>query len=184
MNLPKPSSKKVPSYQLGVSDKALASSIKLSLGVDCISDDSVLEIARGLRLHGAKMLKGLADGDVEKAQLGLGHSYSRAKVKFNVNRVDNMIIQAISLVDQMDKDINTFSMRLREWYSWHFPELSKLVQDIEMYAKAAIAIKNRALLSESNSSSIVGALGGDAELAKLIFEASKSSMGTALQSRF
>ena len=48
-----------------------------------------------------------------KAQLGLGHSYSRAKVKFNVNRVDNMIIQSISLMDQLDKDINTFSMRLR-----------------------------------------------------------------------
>lgn len=48
-----------------------------------------------------------------KAQLGLGHSYSRAKVKFNVHRVDNMIIQSISLLDQLDKDINTFSMRIR-----------------------------------------------------------------------
>ena len=48
-----------------------------------------------------------------KAQLGLGHSYSHAKVKFNVNRVDNMIIQSISLMDQLDKDINTFSMRIR-----------------------------------------------------------------------
>ena len=28
-----------------------------------------------------------------RAQLGLAHSYSRAKVKFNVNRQDNMIIQ-------------------------------------------------------------------------------------------
>lgn len=31
--------------------------------------------------------------DYRKAQLGLAHSYSRAKVKFNVNRADNMIIQ-------------------------------------------------------------------------------------------
>ena len=45
--------------------------------------------------------------------LGLGHSYSRAKVKFNVNRSDNMIIQSISLLDQLDKDINTFAMRIR-----------------------------------------------------------------------
>ena len=29
----------------------------------------------------------------DKAQLGLSHSYSRAKVKFNVNKSDNMIIQ-------------------------------------------------------------------------------------------
>ena len=48
-----------------------------------------------------------------KAQLSLGHSYSRAKVKFNVHRVDNMIIQSIALLDQLDKDINTFSMRIR-----------------------------------------------------------------------
>ena len=56
---------------------------------------------------------GLSVSAAAKAQLGLGHSYSRAKVKFNVNRVDNMIIQSISLMDQLDKDINTFSMRIR-----------------------------------------------------------------------
>ena len=51
--------------------------------------------------------------DLEKAQLGLGHSYSKANVKFNVNRVDNMVIQAISLLNTLDKDINTFCMRVR-----------------------------------------------------------------------
>lgn len=35
----------------------------------------------------------LAAVDLGRAQLGLAHSYSRAKVKFNVNRQDNMIIQ-------------------------------------------------------------------------------------------
>ena len=52
-------------------------------------------------------------GDLEKSQLGLAHSYSRAKVKFNVNRVDNMVIQAIFLLDTLDKDINSFAMRVR-----------------------------------------------------------------------
>lgn len=52
-------------------------------------------------------------GDIEKAQLGLSHSYSRSKVKFNVNRVDNMVIQAIFLLDTLDKDVNSFSMRVR-----------------------------------------------------------------------
>ena len=55
----------------------------------------------------------LQPSDLEKAQLGLGHSYSRAKVKFNVNRVDNMVIQAIFLLDTLDKDVNSFSMRVR-----------------------------------------------------------------------
>ena len=56
---------------------------------------------------------GLSELGASKAQLGLGHSYSRAKVKFNVHRVDNMIIQTIAILDQLDKDINTFSMRIR-----------------------------------------------------------------------
>ena len=55
----------------------------------------------------------LTNIDLEKAQLSLGHSYSRANMKFNVNRVDNMVIQAISLLDTLDKDINTFCKRLR-----------------------------------------------------------------------
>ncbi len=37
--------------------------------------------------------------------------------------------QAIALLDTLDKDINTFVMRVREWYSWHFPELVKIVND-------------------------------------------------------
>lgn len=67
----------------------------------------------GIRLHFHKFVKGLTELNASKAQLGLGHSYSRCKVKFNVNRADNMIIQSINLLDQLDKDINTFSMRCR-----------------------------------------------------------------------
>lgn len=70
-------------------------------------------VPAGIRLHFPSLVRGLTAQSAAKAQLGLGHSYSRAKVKFNVHRVDNMIIQSISLLDQLDKDINTFSMRVR-----------------------------------------------------------------------
>ena len=53
----------------------------------------VVELLRGVRRHFARFVKELKDGDLEKAQLGLAHSYSRSKVKFNVNRADNHIIQ-------------------------------------------------------------------------------------------
>lgn len=78
----------------------------------------------GIRLHFCHLIKGLTAPSASKAQLGLGHSYSRAKVKFNVNRVDNMIIQSISLLDQLDKDINTFSMRVR-WALTPHPRLGR-----------------------------------------------------------
>ena len=59
----------------------------------------------------------------------------------NPARSDNMIIQSICLLDQLDKDLNTFAMRVREWYCWHFPELRELVKDNYMFARCAAYIK-------------------------------------------
>lgn len=98
---------------LGVSDPKLGASISEAVGISCNHVGAVPEIVRGIRHHFAKLVKGFTVKSSGVAQLGLGHSYSRAKVKFNVNRVDNMIIQSIALLDQLDKDINTFSMRIR-----------------------------------------------------------------------
>lgn len=170
--------KKGSAFVLGVSDKALASNIKTEMGIECISDDFVLEIVRGLRMFAQTMLKQFREGDLEKAQLGLGHSYSRAKVKFNVHRSDNMIIQSSALLDQLDKDINTFAMRMREWYGWHFPELSKLVSDHRLFAKLALAIPNKSELTEEHLPSVEAATDGDVGLSKLILDAARSSMGT------
>lgn len=61
----------------------------------------------------------------------------------NPARSDNMIIQSICLLDQLDKDLNTFAMRVREWYCWHFPELRELVKDNYMFARCAAYIKVR-----------------------------------------
>lgn len=128
-NLPKPSSgekKKEAKIQLGVADSKIASSINEAVGVSCTATGAVPEILRGIRVHFPNMVKGLTDKSQSKAQLGLGHAYSRSKVKFNVNRVDNMIIQAINLLDQLDKDINTFSMRIRSVFCCRISTLTIL----------------------------------------------------------
>jgi hypothetical protein len=52
-----------------------------------------------------------------------------------------MLLQAIALLDTLDKDVNTFVMRVREWYSWHFPELVKIVNDNYQYARIALIVK-------------------------------------------
>lgn len=54
-----------------------------------------------------------------------------------------MIIQAIGLLDDLDKELNTYAMRVREWYGWHFPELSKIVQDNILYAKTVKLMGDR-----------------------------------------
>ena len=74
-------------------------------------------------------------GRLSTANLGIGHSFARHNIKFDEKRQDKAIINSFSLLDTMDKNLNTFSMRLKESYGWHFPELSKLVSDNESYAK-------------------------------------------------
>ncbi|KAM3751955.1 hypothetical protein ACB098_04G151300 [Castanea mollissima] len=113
LNLPKVKGDKKPKFKLGLVDTKIGSHIHEVTKIPCESGDFVHELLRGVRLHFSKFLKDLKPGDLEKAQLGLGHRYSRAKVKFNVNRVDNMVIQAILLLDTLDKDVNSFSMRVR-----------------------------------------------------------------------
>ncbi|CAE6479930.1 unnamed protein product [Rhizoctonia solani] len=175
LNLPK-HSKKSPVI-LGVSEKNLAGSIVSTLSIECDTSEKSLELIRGVRLHAEKLLKGLETGDVSKAQLGLGHSYSRAKVKFNVNRSDNMIIQAIALLDQLDKDVNTNAMRTREWYGWHFPELARLVPDSLQYAKCARLIGSKESLTENHIPELAAILDDDETRAKNVLDAARTSMG-------
>merc|ERR1712142_503202 len=99
-----------------------------------------------------------------------------AKVKFNVNKSDNMIIQSIALLDQLDKDINTFCMRIREWYSYHFPELIKIVPENALYAKVVKLIKNRKEVAQDHLEELEAIL-MDSARAQAVIDASKSSMG-------
>ncbi|XP_033920446.1 nucleolar protein 56 [Melopsittacus undulatus] len=161
---------------LGVADAKLGAAILEELGYQCQTGGVVAELLRGIRLHFHVLVKGLTAQSASKAQLGLGHSYSRAKVKFNVNRVDNMIIQSVSLLDQLDKDINTFSMRVREWYGYHFPELIKIIPENSMYCRVAKFIGNRRELSEESLEGLEEIV-MDGAKAQAILDASRSSMG-------
>jgi len=173
-NLPKPAKKQ--KTLLGISDSKLAATISEELGHSVMHTGVVPEIMRGIRFHFHKLVKGLTEVSASKAQLGLGHSYSRSKVKFNVHRSDNMIIQSIALLDQLDKDINTFSMRIREWYSYHFPELVKIVNENYMYARVAKYIKDRKAFTEDQVEGIEEIV-MDSAKAKAIWDAMRSSMG-------
>jgi len=172
-NLPKPKKEK---YTLGIADAKLGAALGEAIKISCSHIGAVPEIIRGCRMHFHNLVKGVTDKTAGVAQLGLGHSYSRAKVKFNVHRSDNMIIQSIALLDQLDKDINTFSMRIREWYSYHFPELIKIVPENNMYAKVAHFICDRKTLDQTKLEGLEEIV-MDSEKAQAIIDASKMSMG-------
>lgn len=177
LNLPKTKPGKSSKFSLAVEDAKVGNVVQETTGVKCVANDAVFELFRGVRMHFTRFIKALKDEDLAQAQLGLGHSYSRAKVKFNVNKVDNMIIQSIALVDQLDKDLNTFAMRVREWYSWHFPELVQIVNDNYTFCRLALLIKNKSELSEDSLASLEEVT-MDKTKAQEIIDAAKMSMGT------
>lgn len=182
VNLPKASKKN--KITIGVSDRSLAGGIKAAFpGIECETADTsevVQTMLRGIRQHAPKLLKQLQEGDIERAQLGLGHAYSRAKVKFSVQKNDNHIIQAIATLDHLDKAINTFSMRVREWYSWHFPELIRIVSDNQEYARLALFIGDKKRLSDDDLHGVAEHVKDDPQIAQSIIDAAKVSMGQDL----
>jgi len=87
-----------------------------------------------------------------------------------------MIIQSIALLDQLDKDLNTFAMRVREWYCWHFPELRDLVKDNYVFARCAAYVQDRTTLTEEKMEGLTE-ITLDEELSQGILTAAKTSMG-------
>jgi nucleolar protein 56 len=175
-SLPKVKEGKRAKFVVGVSEPKIGNAISETLSIPCECNDLTLELFRAIRLHFHHFIDGLNATDMDKAQLGLAHAYSRSHVKFDVNRADKHIIQAIALLDQMDKDLNTFSMRVREWYSWHFPELVKIVNDNVIYARLCLAIQNKETLNEDSLEELEE-LTGDGVKAQQILDASQVSMG-------
>lgn len=171
LNLPK----KSKNYQLGVIDPELGK--ELSERFSITHGNHVRELLRGCRLHFSRIVKDLAEMDLAKARLGLGHSYSRNRMRLDPNRQDKPIINTISLLDNLDKNINTFAMRVREWYAWHFPELTKIVTDNIVYAKVARTVRVRADFdAKDKMDTLVEATGSD-EVAGEVVKSMKISMG-------
>ncbi|GBN06637.1 Nucleolar protein 56, partial [Araneus ventricosus] len=169
--------KKKNKYVLGVEDTQLITPIKEKLEIICNSTDAVRGLIRGIRFHFHNLVPGFNDVNAPtKAQLGLAHAYSRSKVKFNVGRVDNMIIQTVTLVDQLDKDINSLTMRIREWYSHHFPELIKIVSENTLYIQCINAIRDRKNMPDDATEQLQNIL-NDPDKVQNVIELARSSMG-------
>jgi len=130
--------KKELTDELGVADTKLGGLIKDKLDISCIADNRVFELLRGIRSQMTTLIEGLGADQLKAMQLGLGHTLSRYKLKFSPDKVDTMIVQAIGLLDELDKEINTYAMRTKEWYGWHFPEMGKIIVDNLQYTKCIL----------------------------------------------
>ncbi|KAG5833170.1 hypothetical protein ANANG_G00273010 [Anguilla anguilla] len=141
--------------QLAITDAKLGGVIKDKLNLSCVHSPAVSELMRGIRNQMEGLITGLPPREISAMSLGLAHSLSRYKLKFSPDKVDTMIVQAISLLDDLDKELNNYIMRCREWYGWHFPELGKIITDNLAYCKSVRKLGDRTNVATTDLSDIL-----------------------------
>jgi len=118
-------------------------------------------------------------GFVEKPEeiRDLTHEVSVALTRIEIRKAaekrDLLIAQAIQAIDDLDKTLNLFASRLREWYGLHFPELSRLVDKHEAYLRLVGTIGDRIDFTSEN----LEKAGLSSDKIKAIVTAAKTSMG-------
>ncbi|KAI9904619.1 hypothetical protein N3K66_001148 [Trichothecium roseum] len=162
---------------LAVADMKLGSSIANlpDSKITAISGSDTTDLFRSIREHISSLVPGLETSAIDRMALGLSHSMSRHRLKFSAEKVDSMIIQAIKMLDDMDKELNVYAMRTKEWYGWHFPELAKVLNDNLAYARVVLAAGTRTNLTETDLSDIL-----PEETEAAVKHAAEISMGTEI----
>ena len=102
--------------------------------------------------------------------------YTRRKLRKVAQKRDLLAAQAIRAIDDIDKTVNLFVARLREWYSIHFPELNDLVREHEDYVKLVSELGHRDNMTKEN----LVKLGFSEAKAEKIANAAKNSIGADL----
>lgn len=169
--------------ELAVADIKLGGLIKEKMDIQCIYNDSIMELYRGIRTQMDNLITTNDDDNnndnnsaLKQMQLGLSHSLSRYKLKFSADKVDIMIVQAIGLLDDLDKEINIYAMRVREWYGWHFPEMAKILNDNLYYARCVLRMGMRNNCKNCDFSDILS----DEGIEQVLKKTAETSMGTEI----
>ncbi|RAL48134.1 hypothetical protein DM860_005558 [Cuscuta australis] len=114
---------------LAVADSKLGDAIKEKLQIDSVHNSKIMELMRGLRNQLTELISDVGCQDLALMSSGLSQGLLRYKLKFSPKKV-------IRLLNVLDKKLNARTMRVRELYGLHFPELTKIVPDNILYAKS------------------------------------------------
>src|SRR5438093_582542 len=80
--------------------------------------------------------KKLVGDQVEFNQLftNVNIELTKVKIKKTISR-DILIINTNNAIEEIDKSLNVFIERLREWFGVHFPEMDRTISDHEKFTK-------------------------------------------------
>ncbi|MCC6041193.1 MAG: C/D box methylation guide ribonucleoprotein complex aNOP56 subunit [Desulfurococcaceae archaeon] len=124
-----------------------------SQGLTSIVDPSSIQILRiREKLPELAVKLGFASAPEEyfKKLHEVALEWTRRKLRRVAQKRDLLAVQAVRAIDDIDKTINLYVARLREWYSLHFPELDELLKDHLQYAKLVYELGDRANFTAEN----------------------------------
>jgi len=114
--------------------------------------------------------------ELREAVQAVSTELTRLRVKKAAEKRDLMVAQAILSIDDLDKTANLFMGRIREWYGVHFPELDRIIEKHETYAKLVLNLGKRHDFTVEN----LTREGLPENKAAKIAEAAANSMGAEL----
>ncbi len=162
---------------VALTNRKLAETLRLE-GFN-VSVESILEIEDlDRRIEEVAVNSGFCDTPEELQKWKRLVSMELAKIRVHeaVEERDQLILQVIQTIDDVDKTVNLFIGRLREWYGLHFPELSGLVEKHETYARLVSDLGDR----ENYTEETLTKMGIPEKRVKLIVEAAQRSIGAEL----
>ncbi len=104
---------------------------------------------------------------------------AKLRIKGASEKRDLIIAQGIQTLDDLDRTVNLFMGRLREWYGVYFPELDRLIEKHETYARLVLNLGDR----ESYTAEALEKENIPKERAGLVAKAAESSMGADIAER-
>jgi nucleolar protein 56 len=102
---------------------------------------------------------------------------TRERVRQSAQKRDGLIVHAIETIDDLDKTINLFSSRLREFYGMHFPELVDAIENHNTFAKVVSITGNKTNIDKKL---LVDEFSLPEKKAEKLLASRKNSMGSPL----
>ncbi|EPR80109.1 Nucleolar protein nop5 [Spraguea lophii 42_110] len=128
--------KNIKEEELQVNDTRLQTFLKDKLSNKISFIKNIREIKENVEIP-------ISAKDSQRTTLFIAHKLALEDIKLSTDKIDKVIIQGINLLEDLDRDINIHVMKIKEWYSFHFPELQNVVEDNKAYLMSVKTIKRK-----------------------------------------
>ncbi len=165
-----------------VSNPNLAAVLK-SNSIDSFTIEEDSDVLRMFRsTEGTHLLREEIVGskdDIDQFRQKVSLEVARRTISKAIQQEDLLVKNAVDAVNEIDKSINMVAMRLREWYTLHFPSLSDLIEDHETLARIITLSGNKTEID----SDLLEKAGVSDELAARVLDSSVTDIGAPFSKR-